>query len=101
MGGEDPDAYAHLQGTRGSRAATAATTLAFTCLLSAPAVEARKVGDGVLLVVETDPEKWDTPQALARNETVLDHLGREHFYDKHNPAQEFKAPTYSRRTCGG
>jgi hypothetical protein len=63
-------------------------------LLSAPAVETRKVGDGVLLVVEPDPEKWDTPQAVARNETVLDHLGREHFYDKHDPDQDFKAPTW-------
>jgi hypothetical protein len=63
-------------------------------LLSAPAAETRKIGDGVLLVVEPDPERWDTPQAISRNETILDHLGREHFYDKHNPTQDFSAPTW-------
>jgi hypothetical protein len=63
-------------------------------LLSAPAAETRKIGDGVLLVVEPDPERWDTPQAISRSETILDHLGREHFYDKHNPTQDFSAPTW-------
>jgi hypothetical protein len=63
-------------------------------LLSAPAAETRKIGDGVLLVVEPDPDRWDTPQAISRNQTILDHLGREHFYDKHNPTQDFSAPTW-------
>jgi hypothetical protein len=63
-------------------------------LLSAPAAETRKIGEGVLLVVEPDPERWDTPQAMSRNQTILDHLGREYFYDKHNPTQDFSAPTW-------
>jgi hypothetical protein len=63
-------------------------------LLSAPAAETRKIGDGVLLVVEPDPERWDTPQAMSRNQTILDHLGREYFYDKHNPTQDVSAPKW-------
>jgi hypothetical protein len=70
-------------------------------LLSAPAAETRKIGDGVLLVVEPDPERWDTPQAMSRNQTVLDHLGREYFYDKHNPTQDFSAPKWPTNPRGG
>jgi hypothetical protein len=70
-------------------------------LLSAPAAETRKIGDGVLLVVEPDPERWDTPQAMSRNQTILDHLGREYFYDKHNPTQDFSAPTWPTNPRGG
>jgi hypothetical protein len=66
-------------------------------LLTAPALDSRPAGDGVLLVVAEDPEEWDTPEAVARNEAVLDHLGREYFFAKTDPPDRYRAPTWPDR----
>jgi hypothetical protein len=63
-------------------------------LLTAPALESRPVGDGVLLVVAEDPERWDAPEAVARNQAVLDHLGRQYFFAKTDPPERYQAPTW-------
>jgi hypothetical protein len=43
------------------------------------------IGDGVLLVVEPDPDKWDTPKPWPATRPYSITSSREYFYDKNNP----------------
>ena len=47
-----------------------------------------------MLTVVADPRKWDTDAARAANEAVLEHLGREFFFDKNIRDRQTKAPDW-------
>lgn len=63
-------------------------------LLAAPAHEVREVDDGVLLMLHPDPEAWDAPEYREAEQRVLDHLGREHFFDRDHPDRRTMAPAF-------
>lgn len=63
-------------------------------LLSAPANETVEVDAGVLVCLEEKPETWDSPEYKATENRVLDHLGREYFFDRNNMDRNTKAPDF-------
>jgi hypothetical protein len=61
-------------------------------LLSAPAYEVKEVGAGVLLTLAEKPEEWKTPEYKAREQRVLDHIGREYVWERDHPDKPTKSP---------
>jgi hypothetical protein len=64
-------------------------------LLGAPAVEAREVGRGVLVVTRSDPYEWGSEHARRSLEDVLGHIGRQFFFSKAEPDAQRVAPDWS------
>lgn len=64
-------------------------------LLGAPAVEAREVGSGVLIVTRSDPYEWGSEDARRSLEDVLGHIGRQFFFSKAEPDAPRVAPDWS------
>lgn len=54
-------------------------------LMKAPAFKTQKIGKGVLLCMDEDPQAWDTSAYLERQEAILDTIGREYFFDRRFP----------------
>jgi hypothetical protein len=61
-------------------------------LLGVPSATASPVGDGVQVTLSDDPTAWDSPEYRRAEEAVLDHVGREYFYDAENPDRDSVAP---------
>ncbi|MFN8635247.1 MAG: hypothetical protein U0893_15460 [Chloroflexota bacterium] len=63
-------------------------------LSTAPAFEAREIGDGVLIGLADDPRSWSTPEYQRRERAVLDHIGTEYFFDRSQPDRRTTAPPF-------
>jgi hypothetical protein len=63
-------------------------------LLSSPAYEAKKVGDGVLVALDVSPLNWQSAAYKEREEQTLNHLGREFFFLKGEPGRPLTAPDF-------
>lgn len=63
-------------------------------LLSAPAHEIVEVDAGVLVCLAERPESWDSPEYKAVENRVLDHLGREYFFDRNDTERKTVAPDF-------
>ena len=61
-------------------------------LLSAPAYATREVGGGVLVRLSERPQDWNTPEYKDRERRFLDHVGREHFFEREDPDKPTKSP---------
>lgn len=61
-------------------------------LLSAPAYDVARVGNGVLVVVDEDPSTWSSPRSRYRK--VLDHIGDKYFFLDGAPDRSTVAPDY-------
>lgn len=48
-------------------------------LLSSPCYEIKKIGDGVMLKLDSLPQNWQTPKYRKREAQVKNHLGKEYF----------------------
>jgi len=63
-------------------------------LLTAPAPVVEEVGKGVLIRLGDDPRAWRTPEYEEVHARVLDHLGREYFFDPADPERPTVAPDW-------
>jgi hypothetical protein len=63
-------------------------------LLSAPAYEAKQIGDGVLVSLGADPTEWQTSVYRDREKSIIEHLGQQFFFTKANPDRETLAPVF-------
>ena len=63
-------------------------------LLSAPAAEAREVGNGILLRLADNPLEWASPEYKAVERRVLDHAGPQYFFSKDDPNRKTVAPDF-------
>lgn len=63
-------------------------------LLSAPGHETAEIDAGVLVCLAERPETWDSPEYKAVEQAVLDHLGREFFFDRNNTERKTVAPDF-------
>lgn len=61
-------------------------------LLSAPAYEVRKLGNGVILMLSASPWHWTTREYAEAERQVLQHLGEHYFFSKQNPDRETVGP---------
>ena len=41
-----------------------------------------------------DPRDWDSPEYRQREHEVIDHLGRQYVFDRHNPERLTAAPDF-------
>ena len=64
-------------------------------LLAAPGCRTAEIDDGVLLELHEEPRAWHTDEYRQVQERVLDHLGRQHFFDRRHPDRETVAPDFS------
>lgn len=64
-------------------------------LLNAPGHKARKVDHGILLRVHPDPTAWSSPEYLAKERAVLDHIGEQYFFNKQRGFSGTLAPDFS------
>ena len=60
--------------------------------LTAPAHEVKAVHNGILVVVDEDPEMWC--ESNNKNAAVLTHLGDNLFFQRDQPRRQTVAPTY-------
>ena len=51
-------------------------------LLSAPASLTEPVGDGILIALDSDPTRWDSPGYIEMEKQVRQHLGAHFFFSK-------------------
>lgn len=65
------------------------------CLLGTPAVEAREVGRGVLIVTRSNPYEWSSEDVRRSLEDVLGHIGHQFFFAKGDPNDPRVAPVWS------
>jgi hypothetical protein len=63
-------------------------------LLSAPAHEAKKVGDRVLVTLDISPLNWQSPPYRKREEQMINYLGRRFFFLKGEPSRQLIAPDF-------
>lgn len=61
-------------------------------LLGAPAFESRWLGHGVLMLVNEQPESWNSDETQYAN--VLRHIGDQYFFLRDNPERQTYAPSY-------
>jgi hypothetical protein len=64
-------------------------------LLSAPAYEVKAVGDGVLLVLDSDADAWQSEEYQRREQHVIEHLGKQYFFSRHDPERKTVAPDFA------
>lgn len=62
------------------------------CLLDAPAFESKPLGSGVLMLVEEDPESWNSDESHYFD--VLSHVGDQYFFLRDNLDRQTAAPSY-------
>jgi hypothetical protein len=63
-------------------------------LLSAPACEVKSVDDGVLIALDSSADAWTTAAYQQREQAVIEHLGRQYFFSRHDPARQTVAPDF-------
>lgn len=63
-------------------------------LLSAPAYATQAIGDGVLVELHERTEAWNTAEYRETERRVLDHIGRQYFFDRNNPDRPTVAPKF-------
>lgn len=63
-------------------------------LLSSPAWRTMSADEGVLIYLHEDPEAWGGEEYHATEQAVLEHIGREYFFDKNDLNRETKAPDF-------
>ncbi|MGD9720829.1 MAG: hypothetical protein AB7O59_14155 [Pirellulales bacterium] len=63
-------------------------------LLTAPAFEAKALGDGVLLALDESPEAWQQPSYRQREQDVVNHLGPHYFFSRRDPDRKTIAPDF-------
>jgi hypothetical protein len=63
-------------------------------LLSSPAFHVGASADGVILQLDESPEAWDRPECAQRERQVIDHLGRQFFFERNDPGRETVAPAF-------
>lgn len=64
------------------------------CLLSAPACEVKAVDDGVLIALDSSADAWATAAYQQREQAVIEHLGKQYFFSRHDPARQTVAPDF-------
>jgi hypothetical protein len=63
-------------------------------LLSAPAYEVKKVDDGVLIALDSSAEAWKTAKYRQREQAVIEHLGGNYFFSRHEPDRQTVGPDF-------
>jgi hypothetical protein len=63
-------------------------------LLTTPAPDVRRAGDGVFLALDTDPANWKLPTYHEKERDAIDHIGREFFFSREQPERETRAPDF-------
>jgi hypothetical protein len=63
-------------------------------LMTAPAADVRKLGEGVLMRVVADPQDWAQPEAQEAYSNIARHLGRRLFFARRRPLMGFAAPVW-------
>ena len=63
-------------------------------LLSAPATEVKAAGDGVLIGLDPSPRAWTTPQYQQQEQAVIEHLGKQYFFSRHDPDRQTLGPDF-------
>jgi hypothetical protein len=63
-------------------------------LLSAPAYEAKSVDDGVLVALDASADAWETAVYREREQAVIEHLGKQYFFSRHDPSRQTIAPDF-------
>ena len=58
----------------------------------APAFESKPLGSGVLMLVEEDPESWNSDESHYFD--VLSHVGDQYFFLRDNLDRQTAAPSY-------
>lgn len=56
---------------------------------------ARPVDDGVLIMAGEDPAEWNSAERRSREDELLEHLGREHFFSKTAMPAMTRAPDWT------
>ena len=65
-------------------------------LYSVPAYYREKLHDGGLLVLTApSPLDYQQPEVLTVQEAIIDHLGRDAFFERANPTKPCRAPTFT------
>jgi hypothetical protein len=65
-------------------------------VLSAPAYEVREVDRGAIIVLDEKPTTWASAEYQTRERAVIDHLGKELFFSRENPARSTVAPNFDK-----
>jgi hypothetical protein len=63
-------------------------------LLSAPAYEVKPVDDGVLVALDAAADAWNTAAYRQREQAVIEHLGKQYFFSRHEPSRQTIAPDF-------
>jgi len=63
-------------------------------LLSAPAYEVKSVDDGVLIALDSSADAWETVAYREREQAVIEHLGKQYFFSRHDPGRQTVAPDF-------
>jgi hypothetical protein len=63
-------------------------------LLSAPAYEVKPIGDGVLIALDSSAGAWQNPEYKKREQEVIEYLGKEFFFSRHEPDRKLVAPVF-------
>jgi hypothetical protein len=63
-------------------------------LLSVPAYEVKPVDDGVLIALDSSADAWTTAAYQQREQAVIEHLGKQYFFSRHDPARQTVAPDF-------
>jgi hypothetical protein len=63
-------------------------------LLSAPAYEVKKVGNGVLIALNDSPLSWQSADYNEREINTINHIGRDLFFFKGEAERQLKAPDF-------
>jgi hypothetical protein len=63
-------------------------------LLTAPAYEVKPVDDGVLVALDATADAWNTAAYRQREQAVIEHLGKQYFFSRHEPGRQTVAPDF-------
>jgi len=63
-------------------------------LLTAPAVKACKLDEGVMIKLDDDPRHWTSAKYKETEKRVLQHIGEKYFFSKEEPKKITKAPAF-------
>lgn len=65
-------------------------------LLSAPAYKVEELPEGgILLLTSASPLDWDNPETKEIERAVVEHLGKEAFFDRNDPQRKHRAPIFN------
>lgn len=63
-------------------------------LLSSPAYDAKRVGNGVLIALDVSPLNWQSAAYKEREAATISHIGRDYFFLKSEPTRQRVAPDF-------